>query len=182
MSRTRNALVFVALALVAATPALAGFQETITKGEGFPADPRELGRIAIFVTECDPALDCSRLVAFAIQETADSDVGITVVPETSVRQALFSAGKTAYDPEMREALMEELELGGVLEIHVPHAERSDGFGGRTKSQVKVEMARQDTRVPARAGWGDHIYIGTELIFTAVGRPSPAAREGRRGEP
>jgi hypothetical protein len=139
MSRTRNALVFVALALVAATPALAGFQETITKGEGFPADPRELGRIAIFVTECDPALDCSRLVAFAIQETADSDVGITVVPETSVRQALFSAGKTAYEPEMREALMEELELGGVLEIHVPHAERSDGFGGRTKSQVKVEM-------------------------------------------
>lgn len=139
MPSARTVLVALSLVLVAATPALAGFQETITKGEGFPADPAELGRIAIFVTECDPALDCSRLVAFAVQETADSDVGVTVVPEATVRQALFAAGKTAYDPEMREALMEELELGGVLEIHVPHAERSDGFGGRTKSQVKVEM-------------------------------------------
>jgi N-methylhydantoinase A/oxoprolinase/acetone carboxylase beta subunit len=50
------------------------------------------------------------------------------------------------------------------------------------AQVKVEMTRQDARVAARAGWGDHIYIGTELIFTAVGRPSPAAREARRDRP
>jgi N-methylhydantoinase A/oxoprolinase/acetone carboxylase beta subunit len=50
------------------------------------------------------------------------------------------------------------------------------------AQVRVEMTRQDARVAARGGWGDSIYIGTELIFTAVGRPSPAARGGRRGRP
>jgi N-methylhydantoinase A/oxoprolinase/acetone carboxylase beta subunit len=50
------------------------------------------------------------------------------------------------------------------------------------AQVKVEMTRQDARVLARAGWGDQIYIGTELIFTAVGRPSPATQGGRKGKP
>jgi N-methylhydantoinase A/oxoprolinase/acetone carboxylase beta subunit len=50
------------------------------------------------------------------------------------------------------------------------------------AQIRVEMKRQDARVAVRGGWGDSLYIGTELIFTAVGRPSPAAREGRRGGP
>ena len=40
-------------------------------------------------------------------------------------------------------------------------------------QVEVQMVREDRVVPVQAGWGDRIYLGTELIFTAVGRPSPA---------
>jgi N-methylhydantoinase A/oxoprolinase/acetone carboxylase beta subunit len=40
-------------------------------------------------------------------------------------------------------------------------------------QVEVQMVREDRDVPVQAGWGDRIYLGTELIFTAVGRPSPA---------
>jgi hypothetical protein len=44
------------------------------------------------------------------------------------------------------------------------------------TQVEVQMARHDKEVSIRSGWGDRIYLGTELIFTAVGRPSPAARE------
>jgi hypothetical protein len=35
------------------------------------------------------------------------------------------------------------------------------------------MVREDREVPVQAGWGDRIYLGTELIFTAAGRPSPA---------
>jgi hypothetical protein len=42
------------------------------------------------------------------------------------------------------------------------------------AQVEVQMAREDREVVVKAGWGDQIYLGTELTFTAVGRPSPAA--------
>ncbi len=44
------------------------------------------------------------------------------------------------------------------------------------AQVEVQMTRQDRRVDVRAGWGDQLYLGTELIFTAAGRPSPASRK------
>ena len=44
------------------------------------------------------------------------------------------------------------------------------------SQVEVRMTRLDREAPVSAGWGEQIYLGTELVFTAVGRPSPA--EGR----
>lgn len=40
-------------------------------------------------------------------------------------------------------------------------------------QVEVQMTRQDREVLVRAGWGDRIYLGSELTFTAAGRPSPA---------
>jgi N-methylhydantoinase A/oxoprolinase/acetone carboxylase beta subunit len=45
------------------------------------------------------------------------------------------------------------------------------------AQVEVQMARQDRSVPVKTGWGDRLYLGTELIFTAVGRPSPALEAG-----
>ncbi len=41
------------------------------------------------------------------------------------------------------------------------------------AQVEVQMTRQDREVLVRAGWGETLYLGTELVFTAVGRPSPA---------
>jgi N-methylhydantoinase A/oxoprolinase/acetone carboxylase beta subunit len=44
------------------------------------------------------------------------------------------------------------------------------------SQVEVQMSRVDQNVPIAVGWGQEIYLGTELTFTAVGRPSPAQRE------
>jgi N-methylhydantoinase A/oxoprolinase/acetone carboxylase beta subunit len=40
-------------------------------------------------------------------------------------------------------------------------------------QVEVQTARHDREVLVKAGWGDRLYLGTELTFTAVGRPSPA---------
>jgi N-methylhydantoinase A/oxoprolinase/acetone carboxylase beta subunit len=43
------------------------------------------------------------------------------------------------------------------------------------AQVEVQMARHDRQIPVRMGWGERLYLGTELIFTAAGRPSPAVR-------
>ena len=40
-------------------------------------------------------------------------------------------------------------------------------------QVEVKVERMDRRAPVRMGWGEKIYLGTDLTFTAVGRPSPA---------
>jgi len=40
-------------------------------------------------------------------------------------------------------------------------------------QVEVQMERHDMNALVRAGWGDELYLGTELTFTAAGRPSPA---------
>jgi N-methylhydantoinase A/oxoprolinase/acetone carboxylase beta subunit len=43
-------------------------------------------------------------------------------------------------------------------------------------QIEVQVSRVDRNVPIAAGWEQEIYLGTELTFTAVGRPSPAQRE------
>jgi N-methylhydantoinase A/oxoprolinase/acetone carboxylase beta subunit len=40
-------------------------------------------------------------------------------------------------------------------------------------QVQVQMIRVDQNAPTQGGWGEPIYLGTELTFTAVGRPSLA---------
>jgi len=45
-------------------------------------------------------------------------------------------------------------------------------------QVEVQMTREDRGVLVKAGWGDELYLGTELVFTAVGRPSPAVPVGQ----
>ena len=42
------------------------------------------------------------------------------------------------------------------------------------AQVEIQVDRRDIYAPVGAGWGEQIYLGTELAFTAAGRPSPAA--------
>jgi N-methylhydantoinase A/oxoprolinase/acetone carboxylase beta subunit len=44
------------------------------------------------------------------------------------------------------------------------------------AQAEVKMTRHDRDALVKMGWGDQIYLGTELTFTAVGRPSPATRK------
>jgi hypothetical protein len=41
------------------------------------------------------------------------------------------------------------------------------------AQVEVQMDREDREVMVTSGWGDKIYLGTDLTFTAAGRPSAA---------
>jgi hypothetical protein len=43
------------------------------------------------------------------------------------------------------------------------------------AQVEVQVVREDKEVLVKAGWGEKLYLGTELVFTAVGRPSPASQ-------
>jgi N-methylhydantoinase A/oxoprolinase/acetone carboxylase beta subunit len=43
-------------------------------------------------------------------------------------------------------------------------------------QIEVQTTRVDRGVPVAAGGEQEVYLGTELTFTAVGRPSPAWRE------
>jgi N-methylhydantoinase A/oxoprolinase/acetone carboxylase beta subunit len=57
---------------------------------------------------------------------------------------------------------------------VPWMERLARQAGAV--QVEVQMARKDREVVVKAGWGDRLYLGTELTFTAVGRPSPASHQ------
>ncbi|HNS52232.1 MAG TPA: hydantoinase/oxoprolinase family protein [Anaerolineae bacterium] len=85
------------------------------------------------------------------------------------------------------------ESGGALRLHLPEGvhdftlleeavacaqermtpwmeERAREAGAGV---VEVHMARRDNEAVVRVGWGDKIYLGTELTFTAAGRPSPA---------
>jgi N-methylhydantoinase A/oxoprolinase/acetone carboxylase beta subunit len=58
----------------------------------------------------------------------------------------------------------------VMSAHVEAQAQQAGAG-----QVEVQMARTDRQARVTAGWGQEVYLGTELVFTAVGRPSPARR-------
>jgi N-methylhydantoinase A/oxoprolinase/acetone carboxylase beta subunit len=98
-------------------------------------------------------------------------------------------------------LITPLTDGETVRLHLPEAVRDfDDVEGAVRyaqtqmtpwmqelarqagaSHIEVQMSRQDTNVQVKAGWGDEIYLGTELIFTAAGRPSPATREGEDRE-
>jgi N-methylhydantoinase A/oxoprolinase/acetone carboxylase beta subunit len=98
--------------------------------------------------------------------------------------------------QRQRVLITPLEGSEGLRLHLPDGVRD--FGDREEAvayaraqmepwmkalarqagaaQVEVQMARPDKEVLVRAGWGDTIYLGTELTFTAAGRPSPAVAE------
>ncbi|NIV36812.1 MAG: hypothetical protein GWN58_47470 [Anaerolineae bacterium] len=90
-------------------------------------------------------------------------------------------------------LISPIEDGEALRVHLPHGVRDlssldeavahaeEEMDGWIRSQarqagavqVEVQMERQDREALVSSGWGDQIYLGTELTFIAVGRPSPA---------
>jgi len=47
------------------------------------------------------------------------------------------------------------------------------------AQVEVKMVRVDHEIPVTESWGQSVYMGTELFFTAVGRPSVGRPTGNR---
>jgi N-methylhydantoinase A/oxoprolinase/acetone carboxylase beta subunit len=67
-----------------------------------------------------------------------------------------------------------------LEAAVAHAERMVPEHLRRLAyqagaeQVEIHMARTDKNVPVAVSWGEEIFLGTELTFTAAGRPRPTA--------
>jgi N-methylhydantoinase A/oxoprolinase/acetone carboxylase beta subunit len=44
------------------------------------------------------------------------------------------------------------------------------------NHVEVRVRRVDRSAPVRSGWGERVYLETQLTFTAVGRPRPARSE------
>jgi N-methylhydantoinase A/oxoprolinase/acetone carboxylase beta subunit len=100
--------------------------------------------------------------------------------------------------QRQEVLISPLEGSEMLRVHLPPPEKVRDFHGLEEAvtfarqrmvpwiealarkvgagQVEVHMERTDREVLVKAGWGERLYLGTELVFTAVGRPSPAARE------
>jgi N-methylhydantoinase A/oxoprolinase/acetone carboxylase beta subunit len=58
---------------------------------------------------------------------------------------------------------------------VPYAEALARQAGA--EQVEVQMTRTDRRARVGDGWGEEVYLGSDLHFTAVGRPSPALPAG-----
>jgi N-methylhydantoinase A/oxoprolinase/acetone carboxylase beta subunit len=98
--------------------------------------------------------------------------------------------------QRQQVLISPLDGGGTLRVHLPEAvhdsddlEQAVAYAQEKMTpwmeerarqagalQVEVQMSRQDRKAAVRPGWGDQIYLETELTFTAVGRPSPA-REG-----
>lgn len=57
---------------------------------------------------------------------------------------------------------------GVVPADLEAAVRQAGA-----AHVEVHRTREDRVAVAQAGWGQEIYLCTELTFTAAGRPSPA---------
>jgi N-methylhydantoinase A/oxoprolinase/acetone carboxylase beta subunit len=104
--------------------------------------------------------------------------------------------------QRQQVLITPLDPGGTLRVHLPEAvrdfcdldeavadaqqwmipwmeERARQAGA---NQVEVHVARRDMEANVRLGWGDRLYLGTELTFTAVGRPSPTREQGSSGPP
>ena len=95
--------------------------------------------------------------------------------------------------QRQRVLIMPLEEGEALRLHLPQGvrdfhDREEAVGYARQqmlpwieaqarqagaAQVEVQMTRQDRDVLVKAGWGEKLYLGTELVFTAVGRPSPA---------
>jgi N-methylhydantoinase A/oxoprolinase/acetone carboxylase beta subunit len=64
-------------------------------------------------------------------------------------------------------------VGYARQIMLPYLQALAQEAGT--EQVEVQVTRTDQIVSLPLGWGQDIYLGTELVFTAVGRPSPASR-------
>lgn len=70
-------------------------------------------------------------------------------------------------------VQEFVSLDDALEVALPLGrklvEEQTLLAGAGEFEVQVEQHDQTAQVAS--GWGDEIYLGSELIFTAVGRPS-----------
>ncbi|MGD1992163.1 MAG: hypothetical protein PVI59_03110, partial [Anaerolineae bacterium] len=75
-------------------------------------------------------------------------------------------------------LPEGVRDAGSLEEAVAHAQEvvPDQLRRRARQagadHVEVKVTRKDLEAPVHGGWGRSIHLETELVFTAVGRPSP----------
>lgn len=131
-------LTVVACLLFTAGIAHAAFRTTVTKSKNFKM--ADIKKVAIITTQCHDEVDCANLERRVIGELKKiKKVTFGTVPESDLREFLFSKGSTAYTPELRQAILDEFAIDAFMEIKVPFAEKGDGFGGIESSKVKVEL-------------------------------------------
>jgi len=85
--------------------------------------------------------------------------------ESAVRLHLTDGVRDFRSPELAAAYAQQV-IGARIEAMA----RQEGA-----DQVEVRMTRIDQWAPVAIGLNQQIYLGTELQFTAAGRPSPARR-------
>ena len=116
---------------------------------------------------------------------------LIIPPHAEVANAVGAVAGSVV--QRQKVLITPLEGGEMLRLHLPEGvldfhDLEEAIATARKrmqpwmealarqagaGQVEVQMERQDTTALVRAGWGDELYLGTELVFTAAGRPSPA---------
>ena len=98
--------------------------------------------------------------------------GFEVIAPSAVRDELFARGATSLSAELRPAVLEKLAADAVLEIRVPFANRGDGFGGRRRSEARVEIRLVTLdgtlRMSGRGtGRPKNVVSGTERVASTV---------------
>ena len=137
MSRASSLLALTVLFLTPAFPAHAKFNATVTKAPSF--DPASVSKVLVVTRQCHEVVDCSEIERQIVGAVVELGSPFGTVPEVAVREHLFAEGVLEYDPEMRQDLAEHFGADAVMELVVPFAERGDGFGGRRRSSVKIEI-------------------------------------------
>jgi hypothetical protein len=158
-----------ALLLLAGAAARADFDAEVMAPEGFAAG---LTRVVVVAVECHEAVDCQQVEDAAAEELTNLKPGFEVVPTTAVRQELFARGATSLSSELRAPVLEKVRADGVFEIRVPFANRGDGFGGRRRSEARVEVrlltADGTLRMSGKGtGRPKNVVSGTERVAATV---------------
>ena len=117
--------------------------------------------------------------------------GLIIPPHAEVANAVGAVAGGVI--QRHRVLISPLDDGEIFRVHLPHGVRDfrhlEQAVAHAKSEmsiwiesqaqqagashVEVQMDREDREVVVSSGWGDQIYLGTDLTFTAVGRPSAA---------
>jgi N-methylhydantoinase A/oxoprolinase/acetone carboxylase beta subunit len=135
------------------------------------------------------------LLSRALDSVPDSDLAC----QLTLRQPVVAVGAPveAYLPgaarQLHTELVIPLDTDRSFRLHLPDGvrdfdsvEESVAYAQRVvpgqlerlarqagADQLEVRMERVDRNVPVGSGWEEEIYLGTQLTFTAVGRPRTA---------
>ncbi|MGD9148326.1 MAG: hydantoinase/oxoprolinase family protein, partial [Anaerolineae bacterium] len=155
-------------------------------------DGRQKGELAFALTLHRPVVAIGAPVEAYMPRVAEQLNTRLVIP--SHAEVANAVGAVAGGVVQRQrVLITPIEDGEALRVHLPQGVRDfldveeavlyaqqqmipwveNQARQAGAAQVEVKMKRHDRDVLVQAGWGDKLYLGTELIFTAVGRPSPA---------
>jgi hypothetical protein len=165
----RRSLLTAALLALAVGTARADFNVEVTAPPGF-ADG--LTRVVVIAVACHESVDCAQVEDTVAEELANNKPPFKIVPPGELRKELFARGATAWSEDLRPAVLEKLQADGVFEIRVPFANRGDGFGGRRRSEVRVEvrLVTRDgaLRLSGRgSGRPQNVVSGTERVAGTV---------------